>query len=151
MKGLADTMMKWSGAGALSDADFAAAFFDRDGGDPAVKLLRQAGETAAAARSHDDLRNASTLLAKAGQQVGLDRWPGFVSAAIELAAPIADFIQVESRTANDAAGGNGRVMQAEFPANDRSDLMDRKAARGSDTKNPGGEIRLPNGQTNKQV
>jgi hypothetical protein len=53
----------------LSKTDFAAAFFDRDGGDPVVTLLREAAETAASAKSQADLWDASTLLAAAEQKI----------------------------------------------------------------------------------
>lgn len=147
VKGLADTMTKWSRAGALSDAEFAAAFFDRNGDDPTVKLLRQAAETAAAARSHEDLRNASTLLAKAGQQVGLDRWPGFIDATIKLGTPFAASAQAKSGSAIGAPVGTGRTTQADVPANGGSEPAHRQAVQGSGPKTPGVEVRLPNGQT----
>lgn len=146
VRGLAATMSEWVRARTLSDAEFAAAFFGREGGDPAVKWLRQAAKTAAVARSQEDLRSASTLLAKTGQQVGLDRWPSFINAATNRAAPISASAQNRNPSATDAADENRRVAPAETPANDRSDLVDRKAAQRSDTKNPGVEVRLPNGQ-----
>jgi hypothetical protein len=82
-KDLAVAMTKWSKAGSLPKSDFAAAFFDRDGDDPVVVLLREAAETAASAKSQADLRDASTLLAEAEQKIGLGHWRGFVDDAVK--------------------------------------------------------------------
>ena len=126
---LADAMTKWSSAGASSDGEFAATFFNRDSGDPAIKLLRKAADTAASARSHADLRQAASLLAKAGQQIGLDRWPRFIDEAIKLAAPVTSVTQGGGGTANDDTGGS------------------RQKATIPETTSPGVEVRLPNGET----
>jgi flagellum-specific peptidoglycan hydrolase FlgJ len=108
-QGLASTMTKWSKAGALSAADFAAAFFERDGGDQAVKLLRKAAEAAARAKSREDLRNASTLLATAEQKIGLRNWPGFVDDAVKRAAPFGEFAHAVGKTATDAGVARGEA------------------------------------------
>ncbi len=101
-KGLAGTMTKWSKAGSLSEADFAAAYFDRDGGDLAVKLLRDAAETAASARSHADLAKASVQLASAQEKIGSDHWRAFVGGAVNRAASFGEFARAAGNRATNA-------------------------------------------------
>jgi hypothetical protein len=99
-------MTKWSKAGSPPKTDFAAAFFDRDGGDPVVTLLREAAETAASAKSQADLRDASTLLAAAEQKIGLDHLRGFVDDAVKRGLQFGEFARATRRTATDAGAAS---------------------------------------------
>ena len=75
---LTEVMTAWVYGGALNQADFAERFLGRSGDDPVAGQLRAAASGAAFAKSHADLGEAASRLAKAMQAIGLDRWQRFL-------------------------------------------------------------------------
>lgn len=71
-------MTAWIGARSLSDASFGATLLAPSTSDVAIDALRGAATGALMAQSHEDLKGASGQLAVAMQDVGLEKWPGFL-------------------------------------------------------------------------
>ncbi len=82
---LTDVMTTWASAAGLDQAEFAERFLGRSADDPVVGDLRAAASGAVYAKSHADLGEAASHLAKAMQAVELDRWQRFLADAQERA------------------------------------------------------------------
>ena len=78
---LRKVMTAWMDARCLSDAAFAERLVDPATGNAAVRKLRAAAEGVRTAATHNDLAEASANLAAAMQDIGLDKWAGFLSDA----------------------------------------------------------------------
>jgi hypothetical protein len=82
---LRKVMTAWIGARSLSQAAFGERFVDPSTSSAAIEKLRAAAAGARAATTHADLVDASADLAGAMQDIGLEKWPGFLSDAAERA------------------------------------------------------------------
>jgi hypothetical protein len=74
-------MRAWVSGLRLDPADFAARFFNRAPGSPAVEHLRQAAQIVAGATTNGAMRDATDQLAAGMQAVGLDHWSRFLKDA----------------------------------------------------------------------
>ncbi len=93
---LVGLMRQWVRGGQLHQASFAEHFFGRDADDPIVTHLRDAVRMSVGAKSHEDLREASTAIAEAQQIVGLDRWSRFLTDAESRAGDLETKAAVEN-------------------------------------------------------
>ena len=79
LRNLRQAMAAWAGASALSRDAFRQRFLDPRTSDRTVELLRNAAQGVTMARSHADLIVPGGDLARAMQEIGLDRWTAYLS------------------------------------------------------------------------
>ncbi len=112
VKRLQTAMGAWISARSLTRAAFEKQLLGGSASDTAVDSLRAAAEAVRTATTHQDLGEAAAHLASAMQDIGLNRWSGFLRDAADQAdayTPLAGdrvYAQLATNTATDASSGD---------------------------------------------